>query len=136
MANTPGKGTDVKLTISATPTTVVQMVNVTSPQMENPEIDTTVLSDSWRTFIASIPDGGEVTLTMNYDASQATHAQLTTNFAAGTSGTWKITFTDPGAATIEFAGPITAFAWGEAAVDNLITASVTIKVTGSVTITA
>lgn len=131
MANTPGKGT----TCTVGGTNITQLVNVTAPQMENPEIDTTVLSDTWRTFIASIPDGGEMTLTLNYDASTTVHGTLTTNFAAGTSSAWIITFADTNTATVAFNGPITAFAWGEAAVDNLITATVTVKVTGSVTIT-
>ena len=131
MANTPGKGT----TLSVGGTNITQLVNVTAPQMENPEIDTTVLSDTWRNFIASIPDGGELTFTVNYDASTAVHGTLTTNFAAGTSSAWVVTFADTGAATVGFSGPITGFSWGEAAVDNLVTAQVTVKVTGAITIT-
>ncbi len=135
MANTPGKGTTIKLTISSTPTTIVQATSITAPQMANPLVDTTDLSSTWRTSIGTIPDGGEVTMAINYDASSATHAQLTTSFVAGTVETWLITFPDAQTATVGFTGHITAFNWSEATVENLVSATVTIKVSGAVTIT-
>lgn len=131
MAYTPGKGT----TITLAGTARAQVLNITPPSMEMGVTETTHLTSTWKTFIANIPDGGEVSLTIEYDASETTHAALWTDFQAGTAGTYTIVFTDTGAAVVGFAAIITKFAWDQIAVDGVVTASLTLKITGTVSIT-
>lgn len=131
MAYTPGKGT----TLSLAGTAIAQVVNVTPPNMTMGTTETTHLTSSWKTYLANIPDGGEVSLTVEYDSAAATHAALWTDFQAGTAGTYLVTFTDTGATTIGFTAIITNFAWDEVVVDGVVTAKFTVKVTGAVTIT-
>lgn len=131
MSYAPGLGT----TLSLGGTAIAQLVSVTPPSMENPTADVTHLGSTWREFVATIPDGGEISLNIEYDSAQATHATLASNFAAGTSGTWVVTLADSGGTTIGFAGPITNFEWDEIVVDDVVRASVTVKISGAVTIT-
>lgn len=135
MANTPGKASYLKLSISSVFTTLGQLVSVQPPQMSMGTVETTTLSSTWRTFIATVLDGGEVTCTVNYDASDSSHAQLWTDFQAGTVDSWKIVFADTGAAEVAFSGIITALEWGEYTIDDLVQLNITIKVTSTVTIT-
>jgi len=135
MAFTPGKGTLLQLSIAAVFTTISQRVQVTAPDMENPRIDTTNLDSTWRTNRASLPDGKEVAMTIQYDAAAVTHAALWTSFQAGTTEAWKIIFADTGAAEVAWNGHIEKFSFGDADVDNLILANITITVSGAVTIT-
>lgn len=135
MSFTPGKGTLLQLSISSVFTTISQRVQVTAPDMENPKLDTTNLDNTWRTNRSTIPDGGEVGLIIQYDAGAVTHAALWASFQAGTTEAWKIVFTDTGAAEIAWSGHIAKFSFGEADVDNLILATLTITVSGAVVIT-
>lgn len=135
MANTPGKGTVLQITITATPTTIAQGVSITPPQRSNPPIDTTILTDSARTFIGSVIDNGEVSFSGNYDGSAVTHTKLETDFAAGTIAAWTLILADAAACTMTFSGIITSLSYGAATIDGLVTINITIKVTGSLTIT-
>lgn len=135
MANTPGKGTVLQITITATPTTIAQGVSITPPQRSNPAIDTTILTDTARQSIGSIVDNGEVSFTGNYDGAATTHQKLETDFAAGTIAAWTLILADAGACTMTFSGHITALNYGPANIDGLVTISITIKVTGALTIT-
>jgi len=135
MAFTPGKGTLLQLSISTVFTTISQRVQVTPPEMENPKIDTTNLDNTWRTNVASIPDGGSVGMLLQYSAAAVTHAALWTSFQAGTTEAWKIVLTDAGAAEIAWSGHLEKFSFGEADVDNLVLATLMITVSGAVVIT-
>jgi len=135
MANTPGKGLLAKLSISASFTTIGQVVEVELNESNNPTIDVTVITDTSRKFIQSIIDAGEVMLTMNFDPADTTHIKLKTDHDAGTEGSWQLTMTDPGAAVMTFAALCTKYKLGKSAVDNVVQLMVTLKITGAVTIT-
>ena len=135
MANTPGKGTIVKISIAETPTAIAQLVGVTPPQMEMGTTETTHLTSSAREFIANILDGGTVDLTINYDSADASHAAILSQFKAGTLAVFSIEFNDAGDTTVGFSGVMTNHNWGEATVESLVTLTVTIKVSGDVTVT-
>ena len=70
---TPGKGTTLKLTVSSTPTLIGQITNIQPPKVSQVAIDTTDLDATWKTCIGSVLDGGEVSFTLNWDASNAVH---------------------------------------------------------------
>jgi hypothetical protein len=131
MAFTPGKGTTISLGGSA----IAQVTAITPPGLTMGTSETTHLTSTWRTCIANIRDGGECGFTIEWDSADVSHAAVLTDFGAGTSGTWLITFTDSGATTIGFSGIVTGFAPDEVVVDNIVTAQLTIKINGAVTIT-
>jgi len=135
MAYTPGKGTELRLTISSTPTALAQVVNITPPAMEMGTTETTHLLSTWREYIANIPDGGTVQFTVEYDSASATHVQLWTSYQAGTLETWAVALNDTGDTTINFSGILTNFGFDQITVDNVVTAPLTIKISGAVTIT-
>lgn len=142
MAFTPGKGTKLQLSIASVFTDIAQLVHVGPPKMQKGTSETTVLADDWRTFIASIKDGGQVTLTIEYDAAETTHATLWEKFseapAAGNNlgvQDWKVVFADAGAAVVGFSAVITNFEFDDVDVEKVVTAQLTLKVSGAVTIT-
>jgi predicted secreted protein len=135
MAYTPGKGTKLQLSISSTLTDIAQVVSLTPPSMEMGTTETTHLLSTWREYISNLPDGGSIDFTIEYDPSHASHAALWTAFQGGAAESWKVLFTDTGAAAVTFDGILTNFAWDEVAVDGVVTASITVKITGAITIT-
>lgn len=135
MANTPGKGTVLQLSISSVYTAIAQLRRVTPPNMEMGTVEITDINDTWRKFLATIKDGGNVVFAIRYDPAQATHAQLWTSFGLGTSEAWKVIFADAGVAEVGFSGIITNLGWGEANVDAIMEQELTLKVDGAVTIT-
>lgn len=135
MAYTPGKGTDLQLSIASVYTSIAQVVSVTPPQMEVGASETTHLLSEWREYIATIPDGGELTFNIEWDAAASTHGTLFSKFKDGESGEWKVILNDAGDTVVAFAGCITNFSPSELTVDNVSMAALTVKVSGEVTIT-
>lgn len=142
MAYTPGKGTQLQLSIASVFTAIAQLVGVGPPGMTKGTSEVTDLSDDWKRFIASIKDGGEVTLTVEYDAATTTHATLWTKFSeAPTSSNnwgvqdWKVVFADAGAAEVAYSAIITNFKFDDVDNEKVVTAQLTLKISGAVTIT-
>lgn len=135
MAITPGKGATLKVSITGTPTTIGQITSITAPNMTNPTVDTTDLDDTWRSFRSTILDGGELTFVVNWDTADTQHAALWSKFTGGAAETWLITYADTGATTVGFDGPITGFQPSAATVEGIVTVTLTIKVSGAITIT-
>jgi predicted secreted protein len=105
--------------------------SVSGPSASVATIETTDISGSAKTFIAGMVDGGEVSLEVSYDPDTAeNHDDMTTDFAAGTAQDWVITFSDT--SSIEGSGIITSFS-ASASIDDKVTASFTIKVSGALT---
>lgn len=135
MADTPGLGSVLKVTITGTPTTVAQQVRHAGPRMIRAPIDKTVLTDTWRQFLAGIKNGGQITMEGYMDASAASQVYLDTSFGLGTVETWSRTFADTGTAVVGFSGFITELEYGEAEIDQLVPIRITIQVSGTVTLT-
>lgn len=135
MSITPGLGT----TISRAGTPAIQVVGITPPNLENPSIDTTTLSSTWRTSQGTVPDGGEITFTVQFDASSTTHSTLVSSLLTAATTTaaeaYVITHADTGAATWSFNGHIVNVSLAEVLPDNIAMCTVTVKVTGAVTLT-
>jgi hypothetical protein len=111
----------------STYTDLAEVLSVTPPSINVETVDVTHMGsdDGFREYIASLKDGGEVTVNLNYVEASATLLQ--TLVLAGVE-TWKITL--PGSSTLIFSGIPTAFAFDEVVIDDKITMSLTIKVTG------
>ena len=128
-----GKGTVLQVSINSTFTTIASMVEVNAPALTNPEVDITVLTDSWRQFQYTIPDGGSIDFSGIFDHTHATHSRLITSLSTGTVESMKLigsTTTN----TITFSGLVTAMQIGPYVVDDAARFSGTIKVTSGVTI--
>lgn len=135
MAFTPGKGTQLQLSIASVYTAIAQVVGITPPSMDMGTTETTHLLSTWREFIGTIPDGGEIQFTVEYDAANATHAAIWAKFVVGAIELWKVVFTDLGNAEVGFSGIITGFHFDEVVIDNVATVQITVKISGAVTIT-
>lgn len=134
MAYTPGKGTKLQLSISSVFTDIATVQNVTPPSMTMGESETTHLGSAAREFIPNIRDSGEVSFKIEYDAANVTHQNLLATYNTGVTADWKIIFPDLGTTEVTFSGFITGFSWDEVSVDNVVTASLTIKLTGTVSV--
>ena len=91
----------------------------------------------YREFIGGLRDGGEVTLDLNWLPGDATHdanTGLLSIFNSNNTGkNWRITLPTTPTTTVSFSGPVSAFE-PDIPVDDKISLSVTIKVSGAVTI--
>ena len=117
----------------STYTALAEVLSVTPPSINVETVETTHMGsdDGFREYIASLKDGGEVTVNLNYVEASATLLQ--TLVLAGVE-TFRVTF--PGASTFTFMGIPTAFAFDDVVIDDKVAMSLTIKVTGKPTYAA
>jgi hypothetical protein len=137
MAYLIGAGTKLYVEISASMELIPQVREVTPPALEMGTAETTHLLSSAREHVATIPDPGEVSFTLEWDPDDATHEQLWDYFTGKTMCSWKIQFINsPSPTTIEFDGLIKNFGIDNLDVDAVATIPVTIQVSGMPVITA
>lgn len=84
----------------------------------------------WREFLGGMKDGGELSMEVNYDPAE--HGTILS--AVGTSRDHRLTLPDAGAATIAFEGYVSGFS-AQAPYDDKLSATITVKVSGAVTVT-
>lgn len=120
-------------------TTVAEVTDIGGPGMSREDIDMThhQSPNRWREFAKGLKDGGEVTFTINYIPTNATHNVATgvlADFANDTTvDTWSLVFPDGGATTWSFPGFITDFE-PAAPIDDKLAADITIKISGAPTL--
>jgi len=117
---------------------VAQVLSIGGPSLSRETIDTTAAdaADDWRTFIASYIDGGEISLEINYDPDEATHAPtagILEAFASNVATNYRIQFPTSPVTTWSFSAICVGFE-SSAPHDGVLTASVTYKVLGKVTL--
>lgn len=117
-------------------TTVLDVLELSAPgiSLDTEEITNHSQSDHYRKFAGTLLDAGEVSATVLYDPSNATHVALVADIAARTQRNFRLEF--PGATTNarwSFAGYITSFQ-PETPTDAHLKASLSIKITASITI--
>ena len=133
-----GVGTQFKrsnMTATPTFTAIAEINDITGPNMSRDTIDTTSLDTTggYRTFIGGFRDGGEVQLEMNF--TLAGYDDLKLDFEDSDLRDYQIVLPDTGATTFGFTGLITSL--GVKIPNNdKITASVSIKISGGVTLTS
>lgn len=141
-----GKGTKIRIgddVIGASPaptfTEIAEVTQITGPGMSMDTSDVTSMdSGNWRDFIAILNDPGEVTFDINYIPSETTH-----NDSDSTSAGliylldnqilrgFELGFTQESPEyKIQFDGFVTNFE-PSAPVDDVLTASVTLRLTGA-----
>lgn len=118
--------------------TIANVSDLSGPSLTREAIDVTAHDspNQYREFVKGLKDGGEVTLTLNYDPGAATHADLLSDFEEDTLRDYQIVAL-PGEsdeATWEFSALITAL--GDAyPIDDRMEREVTVKISGKPTLT-
>lgn len=120
-------------TISVSDVTIAYVYSISGPGTTVGTVESTDLSDTWRSYLPTVTDGGEVSFEIHYDPDQATHTTLNALLGTPAIEDWDITFADT--STISFDGILTGFEKSGMEVDGIVTASITIKVDGEVTVT-
>jgi len=112
---------------------IAEVNSISGPTMTRDFIDVTSLDSTggYREFIAGFRDGGTVSLTMNF--TRATYDVMKADFEDDTSQNYEIFLADTDETSFEFAGLVTELPL-EIPTDDKITANVTMKVVGQVTV--
>jgi len=107
---------------------VTEVIDINGPNITRPPIDVTHMAsdNGYREFIAGLPDGGEVTFTLNFIKSVAT--TLLGYFDAATQQSSTIVFPSS-LGTITFTSILTGYSV-RSTIDQQVTADVTVKISG------
>ena len=113
---------------------VGEVYDVVPPNQQTDEVEATHYGSTggYREFIPGLKDGGEVTFSINWIPGEDTDVLLRTLHGNGQTRTHRITF--PNTAKIEFSGWVKGFERA-APMDDRMTATVTVRVTGPSTYT-
>ena len=127
-----GNGT----TFSYNSVAIGDIVSISAPSVSVATIDTTSVASVYRTFLGGTIDSGEMGLEIMYDPNSTAGAALEAEWEATASAApveraCVITFSD--SSTYTFNAILTAFS-ASVAIDDKVTASVSLKVSGSITI--
>lgn len=116
-------------------TTVANLRTLSGPSLSAETLDVSTHDGAgYREFVASLLDPGELTAEIVWDPANATHTAFITDLVARTITTWHVVWPDAGAADWAFSAMVTGFA-PSAPVDGELSASVTLKISGAITIT-
>jgi predicted secreted protein len=116
-------------------TAIAEINSISGPNKSRATIDVTSLDSAggYREFIASFRDAGEITLEMNW--TRDGYDQINDDFESDTAWDYQVEFPDTGNTTLDFTALVTAL--GSAIpLDDKITMSVTLKISGQVTLTS
>lgn len=118
--------------------TVAEVKDLSGPGMTSDVLDTTshTSAGAFREKIASLIDAGEVTFSINYVPVDATHDNATglvSFMRTRVNMNWQLVWPDTAETLWAFPGIVTAFSPG-AAVEDLLSADVTITLTGAPTL--
>lgn len=139
MAKYDAFGTELYRGTSGAGTLVAQVQSISGPGLELDTEDVTTLDSTgaWEEVVGTILRSGELTLDIVYDPANSTHKYasggLLYDMVLRTATTWTLVFPDAANTEWSFSGFVTGF---EPSMphDGALTASVTIKPTGSMTL--
>lgn len=116
-------------------TAIAEINTITGPNKTRDTIDVTSLDSTggYKEFIGSFRDAGEVTLGMNF--TLAGYSDMNADFELDTLVNYQIVLPDTGNTTFEFAALVTSLGLA-IPMDDKITADVTLKISGEVTLTS
>lgn len=128
---TAGKGTIFRRLVNSVYEDIADINSISGPSMSRETIDVTSLdsSGSYREFIGSLRDGGEVSLEMNF--TRDTFDTLFADFGSDTLGDYEILLPDDENTSINFTALVTSLPL-DIPLDDKITCSVTLKISGEV----
>ena len=112
---------------------LAEINSISGPTKTRDFIDVTSLDSTggYREFIAGFRDGGTVTLNMNF--TRSTYDKMNDDFENNDAQNYEIILPDDDVTSFEFSGLVTELPL-EITTDDKVTANVTIKVNGQVTI--
>lgn len=115
--------------------TIGQVQDISGPSMALDTEDVTCHDSTggWEEHVGTILRSGEVTLEIAYDPALASHTTIISTMTGRASAAMTIVLPDPGTTTYSFSGFVTGFEPGMPH-DGALTASVTVKPTGAVSI--
>lgn len=128
MAITVAFGTSIKKSAGVN---IASLTSIAGLELSADTIETTSLDavGGYRTFVSGMKDAGEVSIEGFFDG--VAHAGILTDFEAGTSASYIITF--PNAKTWTFTAVVTGFSTG-AEMEDLVSFEATFKVSGKPTL--
>lgn len=137
-AGTSGFGTLLKIGNGATVevfTTIAEVRNISGPGLSLETIEATHMESpsGYREYLPSFKEPGEVSFDLNFLPSNTQHKGLKADMDARTKRNFKLVWPNTAGTTWSFSGYITSFQ-PTAGIDEVLTASCTIKVTGSVSV--
>lgn len=115
--------------------TIAQVANITPPQSEADDVEVEDLdpTDGYKHFLPGLLDGGEVSLTLNFDGKNAGHQNLLSDHQSRVVKNFRIVL--PDGTTWAFPAYVKSFSPSEISAGGVIQAEVTLKVTGKPTLT-
>ena len=116
-------------------TAIAEVNSITGPNKTRDSIDVTSLDSTggYREFIAGFRDPGEVTLNMNF--TRDGYDQMNDDFEDDDTHNYQIVLSDTGQTTFEFAALVTSLGMA-IPMDDKVTADVTLKISGQITMTS
>lgn len=119
-------------------TTIAEVSDIGGPEiaLESVEVTNHSSPSGWREKIGGILDGGNISLTINYQPTHATHnntAGLIADLRQRTKRNFQLVFTDSGTTTWSFTALVTSFSPAEP-IDGALTAEITLEITGAPTL--
>ena len=135
---TSGFGTLLKAGNGATSevfTSIAEVKTISGPKITLEMLEATHMESpsGFREWLPSFKDGGEVTFGVNFLPASTSHKAITTDMAARTKRNFKVVWPNTAPTTWSFSGYYTQFE-PTAGVGDMLSAQVTIRVTGAVTI--
>lgn len=115
--------------------TIGQVVSVSGPDGNVPEIDVTHLLSTGKEYIGGLPDFGNVAMEVIWDPATTAnkHSEIWTDFLAQTVDGYRIFLTDSPQSTITFNAYPSQYSVN-LAVDDKVGATISLRVTGSPTL--
>ena len=116
-------------------TAIAEVNSISGPGMTRAFIDVTSLDSTggYREFIGGFRDGGQISLEMNFTLDG--YATMLSDYESASSVNYQIVLADTNETTLDFAAFVTDLPLNVVP-DDKVTISVTMKITGQVTLTS
>jgi len=130
-AKTFGYGSVLVVTTTTGDANIAQLRNISGPGVTASDVDTTTMDSStnYRTFVAGLLDSGEVSATMVYSTTAVTHKRLAYYMGQRSVKGFKLYHGSTAGTEQTFSAYIKGLG-REIPMDDVITADLTLKVTG------
>jgi len=121
-------------TVRTTNTQIMEIVDFTGPGGAAAVIDITSLDSTAKEKLIGLRDEGQLSFSMNFNATDAGQVALKTDRAARTKRAFQIDFSDAATNVADFKGYVLQYSIA-GSVDNKISANAVVEITGAVTYT-
>ena len=115
-------------------TAIAEVNRIGLPDQKRPMIDLTDLADVARVFKKGLKDAGSIAFSMNF--TRTSYIAMNADLDRDTAVNYQIVIPDAGATTIDFAAYVHELSGDIPDPDQKITVSVTMKISGDITITS